>query len=266
MDTRLYTTVRYEARPDGVAVITLDRIDRHNAFNDTMCQELSAIWKTVRLDDSVRCLVLTGAGEKAFCTGLDRAVMDDEPVRFNPFTYDDPGQMLGPKSNDCWKPVIAAVNGIACAGAFYLLGQADVIIAAEEATFFDPHVTYGMPSVYEPILMLHQMPFSEVLRMTLAGAHERISARRALEIGLVTEVAPLPELMDRATWLASAIASQPPVAVQASLRAVWAGLELSRNQAVELGNTLLNLGVQPDIMADRHDSFRSGARTKPRIR
>jgi enoyl-CoA hydratase/carnithine racemase len=266
METGPYTTIRYDIRSDGVAVVTLDRIDRHNAFNDAMCQELSAVWKAARLNDAVRCLVLTGGGEKAFCTGLDRAVMDDEEVRFNPFTYDDPGQLLGPKSNECWKPVIAAVNGIACGGAFYLLGQADVILAAEEATFFDPHVTYGMPAVYEPILMMRQMPFSEVLRMTLVGAHERISARRALEIGLVTEVAPRSELMERATWLAAAIASQPPVAVQASLRAVWAALELSRSQALELGNTFLNLGVQPDVMADGHDTFRSGTRIEPRIR
>ena len=77
---------------------------------------------------------------------------------------------------------------MACGGAFYLLGEADILIAAEHATFFDPHVTYGMPAVFEPALMLQRMPFGEVLRMTLLGNHERISAARALEIGLVTEV------------------------------------------------------------------------------
>ena len=86
--------------------------------------------------------------------------------------------------------MIAAVNGMACGGAFYLLGEADILIAADHATFFDPHVTYGMPAVFEPALMLHRMPFGEVMRMTLLGNHERISAARALEIGLVTEVVP----------------------------------------------------------------------------
>ena len=68
-----------------------------------------------------------------------------------PFMFDDPGENIGPKTNDLWKPVIAAVNGTAAAGAFYLLGQVDFIIAAEHATFVDPHVTYAMPAVYEPI-------------------------------------------------------------------------------------------------------------------
>ena len=69
---------------------------------------------------------------------------------FDPFTYDDPGSRLGPRSNECWKPVVAAVNGMACGGAFYLLGEADILVAADHATFFDPHVTYGMPAVFEP--------------------------------------------------------------------------------------------------------------------
>ena len=88
--------------------------------------------------------------------------------------FDDPGDSLNPKANDLWKPVVAAVNGMACGGAFYLLGEADVVLAAEHATFFDPHVTYGMVAAFEPILLLRRMPFGEVLRMALAGNHERV--------------------------------------------------------------------------------------------
>ena len=114
------------------------------------------------------------------------------------------------------------------AGAFYLLGEADILVAADHATFFDPHVTYGMPAVFEPALMLHRMPFGEVMRMTLLGNHERISAARALEIGLVTEVVPMADLLATAHRIAAAIASQPPTAVQASLRSLWAARELTR--------------------------------------
>ena len=78
---------------------------------------------------------------------------------------------------------------MACGGAFYLLGEVEFIIAAEHATFFDPHVTYGMTAVFEPILMSHRMPFGELARMTLLGNHERMTAERACEIGLVSQVA-----------------------------------------------------------------------------
>jgi len=192
MDPSALTTIRYEAA-DGVATITLDRADRHNAFTTVMCDEMAATWAHVRTDDDVRVVIVTAVGDKAFCTGIDRAEVpadDGAEYSFDPLTYVDPGRRLGPRSNDCWKPVVAAVNGMACGGAFYLLGESDILVAADHATFFDPHVTYGMPAVFEPTLMLHRMPFGEVLRMTLLGNHERISAARALEIGLVTEVVP----------------------------------------------------------------------------
>ena len=194
--------------------------------------------------DDVRCVVLTGAGDKAFCTGIDRSgIATGDDFDFDPFSYDDPGRQLGPKSNGLWKPVIAAVNGMACGGAFYFLGEVEFIIAADHATFFDPHVTYGMAAVYEPILMSSKMPFGEVMRMSLLGNHERISAQRALDIGLVTQVVPAAELHDAAAWAAEAIASQPPRAVQATVRAIWAARELSPTQAVDLGGPLLHLGI-----------------------
>ena len=123
--------------------------------------------------------------------------------------------------------MIAAVNGMACGGAFYILGEADFIIAADHATFFDPHVTYGMPAAFEPIFLLHKMPFQEVMRLSLLGAHERMSAARALQIGFVSETCPAEELAERARWAAQAIADQPALAVQGTVRALWTGLELS---------------------------------------
>jgi enoyl-CoA hydratase/carnithine racemase len=269
MDPSELSTVRYEADADtGVATVTLDRPERHNAFTSTMCDEMAAIWAHVRDDDAVRAVVLTAAGTEAFCTGIDRSEIpaDGDAYDFDPLRYVDPGRSLGPRSNECWTPVVAAVNGMACGGAFYLLGEVDVIIAAEHATFFDPHVTYGMPAVYEPALMLHRMPFGEVLRMTLLGSHERISARRALEIGLVTEVVAGDGLAEAARRVARAIASQPPTAVQASLRALWAARELTRQQALDLGATFLNLGISQRALEEGQAAFASGARIEPRTR
>src|SRR3954447_22453875 len=173
-----FETIRYEESDDGVATVTLNRPDVHNAFNSQMQRELHTLWRALRRHDDVRCVVLTGAGEKAFCTGIDRMEQmggggDDSTDRdivgsgSTPFMFNDPGDNIGPKSCDLWKPVIAAVNGMACGGAFYMLGEVEFIVAAERATFFDPHVTYGMTAAYEPIHMSGVMPFSEIMRVSL---------------------------------------------------------------------------------------------------
>lgn len=266
--TSEFETITYEQR-GAVGWIHLDRPEKYHAFNKVMCDELSGLWRRLRTDDSVRSVVLTATGQKAFCTGIDRDfVPADGGVEydFSPYTYDDPGQYLGPKSNEFWKPVVCAVNGMACGGAFYFLGEVDVLIAAEHATFFDPHVTYGMPAVYEPLLMLHRgMPFGEILRMSLLGVHERMSAARALEIGLVSEVCAADELEERASWVAEAIASAPAGPMQATLRTLWAGRELSRKQALDLGNTFLNLGMSEEWLAEGQKVFQ-GQRIEPRTR
>ena len=269
MDPSSLTTIRYEAA-EGVATITLDRADRHNAFTTVMCEEMAAAWAHIREDRDVRAVVLTAAGDKAFCTGIDRDEVpsDDSGLEytFDPFTYVDPGSRLGPRANECWKPVVAAVNGMACGGAFYLLGEVDIIVAADHATFFDPHVTYGMPAVFESIQMLHRMPFGEVLRMALLGNHERIGAARALEIGLVTEVAPAAELQAAAHRIAAAIASQPPAAVQATLRTLWMAREVSRAQAISMGNPFLHLAMTEQALAEGQTVFSSGERITPKVR
>jgi len=262
-----FTTLDY-AEHAGVAWVTLDRPDVHNAFDDVMQEELRSVWQSLRVNDDVRAVVLTGAGEKAFCTGIDRSNVpaDEGEFFFDPYTYDDPGTLIGPKSQGLWKPVVAAVNGMACGGAFYMLGEADVIIAAEHATFFDPHVTYGMPAVFEPTLMLSRMPFGELLRMTLLGNYERISAARAEQIGLVSEVVPYDGLRDAAAFVAESIAAQPAAAVQASLRTMWAARDVGTQHAVALGNVLLNLSMTPQALAEGQAQFSGGQRVKPRVR
>src|SRR4051812_25988070 len=202
-----------------------------------MTEELSGLWRQLRTDRSVKSVVLTATGDKAFCTGIDRDFVpgsdgSEVDYDFSPFTYDDPGKLLGPKSCGLWKPVVCAVNGMACGGAFYFLGEVDIIIAADHATFFDPHVTYGMPAVSEPLLMLTlNTPSGEILRMTRLGNHEPMSAKRASEMGRVSAVVTAAELEAAATSVADAIASAPAGPMQAPLRTLWAGRELSRQQA-----------------------------------
>lgn len=251
-----------------MAVVTLNRPDVYNAFNEVMQSELRELWRWLKTNDGVRSIVLTGSGQKAFCTGIDRADVPTEEGEyyFDALTYEDPSRTIGPRSQGLWKPIIAAVNGMACGGAFYLLGQVDFIVAADHATFFDPHVTYGMPAVFEPALMVEKMPFGEVMRMTLMGNRERISAQKAEQIGLVTQVVPASELAEVTRGLARTIASYSPAAVQASLRAVWASRELLPGQMVELGNLLLNLATTPESLRSSQDVFEKRKPEPPTIR
>ena len=264
-----FETIQYRA-DGGVAWVTLDRPHVLNAFDSVMQRELQTVWRGLRTDDEVRCVVLDAAGERAFCTGIDRdeALGADPTVgsRGGPFHFDDPGAYIGPKSNDLWKPVVAAVHGIACGGAFYMLGEVDIIIASDDATFFDPHVTYGMAAVFESAHMLQKLPLGELLRMQLLGAHERMSAARAHQVGMVSEVVERSELRAAAERVARAIASQPPLAVQATLRAIWTAQELSRQQALEQGATYIAAGTSRESLDEGQRAFVSGQRVEWRLR
>ncbi len=269
-----FETLLYE-EADGVATVTMNRPEVHNAFNYQMQVELRELWRGLRSNDDVRAIVLTGAGDEAFCTGIDRgetieeSYLADEENRYKmqertgpvstPFMYNDPGFNINPKMNDLWKPIVAAVNGMACGGALYMLGESDIIIAAEHATFFDPHVTYGMVAGFESTHLLQKLPLGEVLRVMLLGAWERMSAERAHQVGLVSEVLPAEELLDRALWVARAIASAPAMAIQGTLRAIWMTHELGRRDALSQVSTFVTLGTLFDNVAGGQEIFRETA-------
>ncbi|MBT2444537.1 enoyl-CoA hydratase/isomerase family protein [Streptomyces sp. ISL-36] len=233
-------------KESGVAVVTLDRAAKHNAITLEMADRLAAVWREFRHDDTVRAVVVTGAGSAAFCTGIDRSVEVPQPS--SPYTIDDPLISIGPKANDLWKPVVAAVEGMACGGAFYLLGEVEFLVAGEGATFFDPHTTYGMVSAFETIHMAQRMPFGEVARMALMGTAERISARRAYETGLVSELTETGGALDAARRAAAVIAAYPTEAVQGTVRALWSAQGSARAQALAHAPHLVTLGNLP---ADR---------------
>jgi len=260
-----FETLLYE-ETDGVAIVTLNRPDKYNAFDSAMMRELSGLWQACKTNDDVRCIVLTGAGDRAFCTGIDRSEIPTDGGAFDPLTFEDPGRKLGPKTNELYKPVIAAVNGMACGGAFYMLGEVEFIIASDSATFFDPHVTYGMTAVYEPLLMMRRMPWGEIARMTLTGNHERVSAKRAYDIGLVSQVVADDLLVDESLRVAKAIASQPARAVQATVRAMWLARDLTPAQSLAAAPELLNLGTTPEALEEGQRAFASGKRIEPHTR
>jgi enoyl-CoA hydratase/carnithine racemase len=246
-----FTTIEVEFA-DHIATVNLNRPVVMNSFNQTMLDEFEAFWRHCRMNDDVRVIVLQANGERAFSTGVDR-----KEGRFrhpNPFSEDDPGRSLGPKQNRVWKPVICAVHGLVAGGAFYWLNESDVIIAADDAEFFDPHTSFGMVSALEPIGMLRRLPLGEVMRIALFGLDERVSARRAYEIGLVSEVMPRAQLRDRARELASRLAAKPPLAVQGTVKAVWDSFHMTTHGGREIPlhyPQLANEQSKVDFAADR---------------
>lgn len=232
-----FETIIVDTSPDGVLTVTLNRPDRLNSFNDAMRDEFTKLWAMVRADDGVRAVVLAAAGDRAFSTGVDvtEKLDGDSPFldRKQPWAeHEDPGRQLSPRRNEVWKPVIAAVHGLCAGGAFYWIADCDIVLCSPDATFFDPHVTYGLVAALEPIALRFRMPFSDVMRMALLGGHERVGAERALTIGLVTEVVERASLLRRAQELATIIAGQPPAAVQGTVKALWQSLDTTRAQAL----------------------------------
>jgi enoyl-CoA hydratase/carnithine racemase len=232
-------TVLFEVT-DHVATLTLNRPQAMNSFNQRMLEEFSAIWDRVKTDDDVRVVVLRGSGERAFSTGMDvKEGIDRHP---NVWSQTDPGEFLSPKLNQVWKPLVCAVHGMAAGGAFYWLNEADILICSDDATFFDPHVSYGLTAALEPIGLARRIPLGETLRIALLGLDERVSAARALQIGLVSEVLPGEQLWGRADEIARIIAAKPPAAIQGTVRAIWESLDSTRTQALRTGLSYTQIG------------------------
>jgi enoyl-CoA hydratase/carnithine racemase len=235
-----YATIRYETSTDRVATITLDRPEALNAFDRRMCEEVRDAWRRVKDDPAVHAVVLRAAGERAFCAGLDVHRPYGQPD--DVWNHEDPGELLSPKWQQVWKPVVCAVHGICTAGAFYFVNESDVVLCSTDATFFDSHVSAGMVSAIEPVGLMRRIGLGETLRMALAGNDERVSAATALRIGLVSEVVERDDLWPRAHEIAARIAAKPSAATQGTVRAIWESLDRPYRAAVAQGLVYTRLG------------------------
>jgi enoyl-CoA hydratase/carnithine racemase len=225
---------------DHVATITLNRPDRLNAFNRTMCEEMAEAWRRVKLDESVHAVVLRAAGTRAFSAGLDITSPYGQPA--NVWNHGDPGEPLSPKWQKVWKPVVSAVQGMCTAGAFYFINESDVVICSTDATFFDSHVSAGLVCALEPIGLMRRIGLGEALRIALMGNDERVGADTALRMGLVSEVVSPEHLWGRAHEIAAAIAAKPPSATQGTVKAIWESLDKPYRAALEQGLIYTRLG------------------------
>jgi enoyl-CoA hydratase/carnithine racemase len=226
LSTRAYETLVVERRgPAGWLVF--DRPDAGNAMNAQMMHELETAWQELDADSSVRVIVNTGTGN-AFQTGVDVAQMsrDRDALREQSRRTRDFALRFTGWHNGVGKPVIAAVNGVCAGGGLHFVADADVVIAASDATFLDPHVSVGQASVYETIALAKKSAMEPVLRMAFLGRSERMTADRACRLGIVSEVIDPPErLAEAAQALAERIAQQPPEELAAVKRALWNELE-----------------------------------------
>lgn len=244
-----------------VATITLNRPDALNSFNRAMCHEVRDAWHTIKDDEAIHAVVLRAAGDRAFSAGLDVKSSYGQPEIV--WNHEDPGELLSPKWQKMWKPVVCAVQGMCTAGALYFVNESDVVICSQDATFFDSHVSAGLVSALEPIGLMRRIGLGDTLRMALMGNDERVSADTALRIGLVTEVVSRDVLWSRADDIAAAIAAKPPTATQGTVKAIWESLDKPYRAAMDQGLIYTRLGnpIAKDELAARPIPM-----TTPRIR
>jgi enoyl-CoA hydratase/carnithine racemase len=229
-----YETIQYETSK-RVATITLNRPERLNAINHQMIDDLNEAYRAAEEDPDVWTLIITGTG-RALCTGADVGAMPgaassaqasngEQPYLANFLAWDTP-QEATPPYWEMTKPIICAVNGICCGAGLDLVTTADIAIAAEEATFFDPHVSIGIVSAHEMVRLARVLPVNIVMRLALMGRHERVPAARMYELGLISEVVPGGQLLDRAREIAETLNLNAPLAVRGTRMAVRKGLSL----------------------------------------
>jgi len=248
-------------RTDHVATITLNRPDKLNSFNRTMCEEMAAAWRIVKNDNAINAVVLRAAGDRAFSAGLDVKTPYGQPQ--NVWNHEDPGELLSPKWQKMWKPVVCAVHGMCTAGAFYFVNEADVVICSQDATFFDSHVSAGLVCALEPIGLMRKIGLGESLRIALMGNDERVSAETALRIGLVSEVTAPDDLWSRAHEIAATIAAKPTSATQGTVKAIWESLDKPYRAAMEQNLIYTRLG---NPLGQAELAAQEQTRVTPRVR
>ncbi|MGH7606528.1 MAG: enoyl-CoA hydratase/isomerase family protein [Gemmatimonadales bacterium] len=242
--------VRYE-RDGPVAWLTIDRAEARNALNQAVRDGLWSGFERFAADADARVLVLTGAGERAFCAGADLKEMAETGLRVPPPDFI-------PHLNRTVhmdKPVIAAVNGVALGGGFLLAQMCDLCVAAEHARFGITEARWGRGAPWAaPLPWL--IPPRVALELLLTA--EPIDARRAYEVGLVNRVVPAGRLREEAQGLAERIAANAPLSVAAGKRLVYAAAERSWSEALAEGDRIFKPVYESEDAQEGPRAFREG--------
>jgi enoyl-CoA hydratase/carnithine racemase len=243
-----YETLIVE-RHGHVGWLINNRPDQLNAMNALMRDEFADAWIELDRDPKVRVIVHTGNG-RAFQTGVDVTEIATDGKGMQ--RYQDSGDNFDLHftawHQQVWKPVITAINGICCGGGFHWVADADIVIAASDAQFFDPHVSIGQVVSIEAIGLIRKMPVEAVMRMAFTGKYERMNAQRAYELGMISQIVDPPDrLRDEAQALAEKVAKNSPAAMRATKKALWGALEHGLSDACRVGaQHLAGLWGHPD--------------------
>ena len=218
--------VLFDARDDGVAIITLNRPETRNALSKDIRAGLFEAWDRFERDPALRIAILTGAGDKAFCAGGDlkemvATGMQVPPRDMFPLPYD---------TVELSKPTIAAVNGVAFAGGWMIAQACDLCVASSSAKFAVTEVKVGRSSPWASPL-IHMIPQRIMMEILLTG--KPITAQRAYEIGLVNRLAEPDALMNAALELAGEILDGAPLSVKAARETVMLSTEMGRSAALQ---------------------------------
>lgn len=231
--------VLYDFDPASrVGCLTINRPERRNALSWDVVRALREGVASAKADKSVRVLVLTGAGEKAFCAGADLAGMGGEDIVS---MHADRGELAG-LFEDLWglgKPTIAKVRGYALAGGFALALACDLVVAADDAVFGAPEVDVGLWPFMATIPFVRSMPPKVALELMLTG--RRVDAVEAQRIGFTTRTVSTEELDAEVEALAGQLATKPPGAVKLGRDSFYAVLDLGAHEALALLHPLLSL-------------------------
>ncbi len=218
--------VLFDARPDGIAVITINRPDQRNCLSAEVREGLFAAWARFEGDAALRIAILTGAGEKAFCAGGDLKEMVERKLAVPPrdmFPVPYENIVLT-------KPTIAAVNGVAFAGGWMIAQACDLCVASTTAKFAITEVKVGRGVPWAAPL-IHMIPQRIMMEIILTG--KPLTAARAYEIGLVNRLAEPGALMDAALELAHEVLEGAPLSVEAGRATVMLATEMGRAAALE---------------------------------
>jgi enoyl-CoA hydratase/carnithine racemase len=233
--------VHFEQR-EHVAIVTLDRPEAMNALDLASLQQLRRRLAECQDDSEVRCIVLTGSGERAFCTGADLKATRGSAASYPASMFRSKEQasaqglyvrLMDLNDLELWKPLVAAINGHCLGGGLELALQCDIRIASDNATFGLPEVAVGsIPAVAGVHRLMKATGSSHALQLALTG--ERVPAAQARQIGLVSELTSAAELMPRALAIAARVASNAPLAVQAVKKLSRHSAHLGEREAQDL--------------------------------
>ncbi len=239
---------------DGnLATVTIDREDKLNALNAEVLGELGEAFDSLRYDDDVRGVIVTGAGDKAFVAGADIG----ELARMEPVSavrVSRTGQGIFRAIERFPKPVLAAVGGYALGGGCELAMACHLRIASENARFGLPEVGLGIiPGYGGTVRLARLVGLGRALEMTLTG--EMVDAQAALAMGLVTRVVPRPELLEQAKELLRKVTKNGPVAVRMVLESVYRGLDSTLQEATGVESSLFGLLASTEDMKEGMTAF-----------